>query len=413
VDADQIALGTVQNGYDQLKLNYTYNTTGNADNNGNVLTQQITVTHPGSSNLVFDQAYTYDSLNRLQSAEEKTDATTNWKQTYTFDRYGNRNFDEANTTTLTKNCGTSPNFTVCTADVPKENPVPITSTNKLTGYTYDAAGNVTTDAEGRTFTYDAENKQIEVKNSSNVTLGTYYFDGDGKRVKKVVPSTGELTVFVYAADSKMVAEYSTNVVPAQDAKVQYLTNDNLGTPRINLDANSTVTARHDYMPYGEELVALGGRSSAEKYVADDVRQGFTGYIDDEETGLDFAEARMYANTIGRFMGVDTGAFTPADPQNFNRYIYVQNSPIKYKDPTGKDLSLSGDGAEDFLEFLRSKSGLDLERDAKTGKITIKKGSKRNEDGTSKSFAKLLQNVLGGSEKLSYEVVKNDTTGSTL
>jgi RHS repeat-associated protein len=86
--------------------------------------------------------------------------------------------------------------------------------------------------------------------------------------------------------------------------VQYQTNDNLGTPRINTDALGNVVSRSDYMPYGEEIVGLGNRTSADKYVADDVRQGFTGYIKDDETGLDFAEARMYKKELGRFTGVD-------------------------------------------------------------------------------------------------------------
>ena len=114
----QIALGTVQNGTDKLKLDYGYGTTAN---NGNVLSQTITVKRSGQSDLVFDQTYTYDELNRISIVEEKTGTTTNWKQAFTFDRYGNRRFDEANTTTLPKNCGTSPNFVVCTPDIPKYN----------------------------------------------------------------------------------------------------------------------------------------------------------------------------------------------------------------------------------------------------------------------------------------------------
>src|SRR2546421_439907 len=36
--------------------------------------------------------------------------------------------------------------------------------------------------------------------------------------------------------------------------------------------------RHDYLPYGEELYAgMGGRTSQQGYVADNVRQKFTGY----------------------------------------------------------------------------------------------------------------------------------------
>lgn len=46
--------------------------------------------------------------------------------------------------------------------------------------------------------------------------------------------------------------------------------------------------RHDYLPFGEELYAnLGGRMPTQGYsVADNVKQKFTGYERDDETGLD-------------------------------------------------------------------------------------------------------------------------------
>ena len=55
------------------------------------------------------------------------------------------------------------------------NPTVSTSNNRFTsgqGYTYDLSGNVVTDAEGRTFTFDAENKQTLVKDNNNVNSGT-------------------------------------------------------------------------------------------------------------------------------------------------------------------------------------------------------------------------------------------------
>jgi len=52
------------------------------------------------------------------------------------------------------------------------------------------------DASGKTFNYDAKNKQIEVKNASNQSLGQYFYNGDGKRVKKIVLTTGETTIFI-------------------------------------------------------------------------------------------------------------------------------------------------------------------------------------------------------------------------
>ena len=102
-----------------------------------------------------------------------------WKQTFTFDRYGNRRFDEANTTTLPTNCV----IAVC-------NPTIDPATNKLVGYGFDSSGNTKVDANGQTFTYDAENKQVQVSNSNGI-VGQYAYDGEGKRVKKYVPATQE------------------------------------------------------------------------------------------------------------------------------------------------------------------------------------------------------------------------------
>jgi len=292
----QIGLGTVQNATDKLKLDYTY---GTIDNNGNVKSQTITVPTVGSNTgFTAVQNYTYDELNRLKSSVENVTpaggtASQSWKQTFTFDRYGNRRFDEANTT--------MPSSFVNPAIT---NPTIGASNNRLTsqGYSYDASGNTTADANGQTYVYDAENKMVSASNS-NSTIGQYSYDGDGKRIKKYVPGTGETTIFVYDAGGKPIGEYSTIVAAPQDAKVAYLTSDHLGSPRINTDQTGAVIARHDYHPFGEEIFTAQ-RTTGLNYSADSVRKQFTGYERDTETDLDFAEARMYANTYGRFTAVD-------------------------------------------------------------------------------------------------------------
>lgn len=50
----------------------------------------------------------------------------------------------------------------------------------------------------------------------------------------------------------------------------------------------------------------------------------------------FAEARMYQNLHGRFTAVDPllASGKSANPQTFNRYVYVMNNPLIYTDPTG-------------------------------------------------------------------------------
>jgi RHS repeat-associated protein len=324
----QIALGTSAFNTSLLKLEYDY---GSTDNNGNVKSQTITV--PGMSYPLI-QTYAYDSLNRLQSAEEKSNNISQWKQTFTFDRYGNRSFDSANTTTFPTGCPT----TVC-------NPSFDQSNNRFSanqGYEYDSSGNLTKDATDKRFIYDAENKQTSFgTNGSSTNGGSYFYDGDGRRVKKIVGT--ETTIFVYNASGQMVAEYATTA--PTNPQISYLTTDTLGSPRINTDANGQVTARHDYLPFGEEIIGLGNRTTQQGYsVPDGVRQQFTGQQRDNESGLDYFGARYYDSTLGRFTSSDPLGFWmlekkkrsefSTNPQRWNKYVYVLNNPFRYTDPNG-------------------------------------------------------------------------------
>jgi RHS repeat-associated protein len=142
------------------------------------------------------------------------------------------------------------------------------------------------------------------------------------------------------------------------ATLHWLVTDQLGTPRMIVDQNGSLAnvARHDYLPFGEELFAgSGGRSTTQGYsVNDAVRQKFTQKERDNETGLDFFGARYYLSTQGRFTGADPydinferqeiddqekadHLFTEyvRQPQHWNHYSYALNNPLRYIDPDGR------------------------------------------------------------------------------
>ena len=183
-------------------------------------------------------------------------------------------------------------------------------------------------------------RNVNLKSNNNTTNNpnaVYEYDGEGKRVKKFVD--GETTIFVYNAGGTLVAEYSTELNPTP--KVSYLTSDHLGSPRIITDEAGAVISRHDYMAFGDEVTEklsnVGGRTSSQGYgEPDDVRKQYTGYERDKESGLDYAQARYYNSNHGRFTSVDplTASASIRDPQTFNRYSYVLNSPYKFVDPLG-------------------------------------------------------------------------------
>jgi len=115
---------------------------------------------------------------------------------------------------------------------------------------------------------------------------------------------------------QMVAEYSNATQANVDSdQTSYVSSDTLGTPRVVTGSSGQVKARHDYLPFGEELktnVATGAvmRTEGQNYVyglgngKDKLNQKFTGYEKDNESGLDFAQAWYYSSAHGRFTSAD-------------------------------------------------------------------------------------------------------------
>lgn len=315
----QIKLGTSGSPTSVVSLGYSYGTT---NNNGNVLTH----TYSGGG-LSYTQTFGYDSLNRLTTSNENSGAS--WSQTNGYDRYGNRWIDlGGGNQSLYFN----------------------TSNNRINGASYDSAGNLLNDGS-HAYTYDAENKIAKVDNVS-----AYIYDGEGQRVRKLL---GEDLRFIYSMGGQLIAEFSGSTGALQKEYIygasgllatieptavnangtRYTTADHLGSPRVVTNSGASVVSRHDYMPFGEELGAgVGGRTTGIGFPgsSDSLRKKFTGYERDTETGLDFAHARFYSSGQGRFTSVDplTGSARPANPQTFNRYSYVTNSPLKRIDPSG-------------------------------------------------------------------------------
>jgi len=337
------------------------------DNNGNVTRVQHFVPTADVADPVNNYAvpmiddYDYDALNRitLVTGRQQASSGSGWSsvyaQGYSYDRWGNRTINQAAT------YGTGINNTLYTVDA---------ATNRLTamngvGMTYDVAGNQTYDATGNRW-FDGENRMHKATQGS--TTSHYVYDADGKRVRRIIGSVEYWQV--YGFEGELIAEYPVNgaastpqkeygyrngqmLIVAEGSKVQWTLADHLGTPRMVVDKSgrlfddpATTTyderlVRHDYLPFGEELfVSMGNssiRSAGMGYVADSVRQKFTGYERDTESGLDYAQARYYASIQGRFTSVDpeNAGANEDDPQSWNGYAYARSNPVLLTDPDGR------------------------------------------------------------------------------
>jgi RHS repeat-associated protein len=168
-------------------------------------------------------------------------------------------------------------------------------------------------------------------NSGRVTLGATVAPGQQYTFNFPVtaPAPGS-----YNMQWKMVREYvewfggtSSSPVtvagaPGSDV-VTYIHTDALGSPVARSDASGNVVSRTRYEPYG------GTASGVTPTI------GFTGHVNDADTGLVYMQQRYYDPVAGRFMSIDPVTTDANTGGSFNRYVYGKNSPYKYIDPDGR------------------------------------------------------------------------------
>ncbi len=102
------------------------------------------------------------------------------------------------------------------------------------------------------------------------------------------------------------------------------------------DATGMIQDESDYFPWGGEIPYVNNLDNHYK---------FTGKERDNESGLDYFGARYYSNGLGRFISTDPIHFQASmlrDPQRFNLYAYVRNNPLRFVDPKGEAIELTGD-----------------------------------------------------------------------
>jgi YD repeat-containing protein len=219
----QIGLGSNATANDLWKVNYSYGElAGNgvdvidSKNTGNIAKQVITL-----PNATFTQTYRYDSLDRIKEAKETAaNNAITWQQSWDYDRFGNR-----------LNCSSNGVGLATINTTPAVDPL----TNRFVStqdFGYDKTGNVIKDRVNgniRNFVFNGDNKQVHVKDANNNPIGTYYYHGNGARVKKSVD--GNTTIFVYDAAGTLVAEYTTEALTTTPT-VSYTTTDHLGSPGV-------------------------------------------------------------------------------------------------------------------------------------------------------------------------------------
>lgn len=124
--------------------------------------------------------------------------------------------------------------------------------------------------------------------------------------------------------------------------VIYVYTDQQETPLAEADQAGNLTAQYDYRPFGS---AYGGAG----LVGAKDGPGYTGHVNDVETGLVYMQARYYDPAVGRFLAVDPDPPVPGNSFNFGRYAYTNNNPVVGTDPDGRQCAQCLYSPNDSLE----------------------------------------------------------------
>ena len=204
------------------------------------------------------------------------------------------------------------------------------------GYTsFDKLRNVRTGNLSLTYGYGYEHQRLRmVETLGNDTVKTKEYVGscefvtedNGTVVTKysLTYLSGPLGVFA-VRDTRMLPE---------SKRMYYVHPDHLGSWTTVTAWNGRVVQDVWFDPWGIAYnIPPGSEPSPAASLLFD--RGFTGHEHLMEFGLINMNGRMYDPVMSCFLSVDNYVQDPSCTQNFNRYAYCMNNPLKYTDPDGE------------------------------------------------------------------------------
>ncbi|MGG8410479.1 RHS repeat-associated core domain-containing protein [Streptomyces sp. 12297] len=366
-------------------LTYSYDQTGN-------LTGLKTVSGQDAQKSTDNQCFTHDALGQMKEAwTAKTDCATAPSATsvggpdaywlsFGFDKIGNRTeqTDHGTGTSLGTDVRTTYTMPAPTPGVNRPHAVQKTTitggpdNGRIGTYVYDDAGNTTTRPTGssnQVLTWDAEGHLATLTEAGKTT--SYIYDAAGNRLLAkngdgtsvlTLPNGNELTLS--ANGTKSGTRYYTHngqtVAVNNGGTVSYLLSDHHGTALTAIAVGTLAITRRKQTPFGGPRGSQSGTGSFGS-------RGFIGGTADP-TDLTHLGAREYDPTLGRFLSVDPLMIT-MDPRQHNAYVYGNNNPVTFSDPTGEALPECASG-----QYVCKNKGTEVVRRGKNyEKITKGEG----------------------------------------
>jgi RHS repeat-associated protein len=159
---------------------------------------------------------------------------------------------------------------------------------------------------------------------------SFVYDGDGRRVAQTI--NGVTTYFVgnyYEKQGNTITKYyyagSQRVAMREGNALYYLLTDHLGSTSLTTDADGNMVSELRYSAWGS--VRYTYSSTPTDYT-------YTGQYSDSYINLLDYGSRRYDPYLNHFTQPDSIVPDPYNSQDWDRYSYARNNPLRYNDPSG-------------------------------------------------------------------------------
>lgn len=286
------------------------------------LTGNLLVRTDGSNNQT--EQFGYDNLNRLTLIGNRVIAYADNGNITSMDGVGMMEYGT-----------TSRPYQITSLYPESDNVVPSRVQN--VSYTcYSRPSILTEGGRSAAFTYDGDGNRVKMYVADGSTqLLTRYYVGDRYEFDQTSGGTKER---LYLGGDAYSAPMVLQRENGGEWTAYNICRDYLGSITHIASLDGTLVAEYSYDPWGR----LRDPETLEIYAAGEepelfLGRGFTGHEHLTWFGLINMNARLYDPLLGRFLSPDPYVQAPDFTQNFNRYSYALNNPLRYTDVTGEFL----------------------------------------------------------------------------
>ena len=287
----------------------------------NATTQNLTSRTMGG----YTENFTYDAADRL----------TNWtinNNAYTADYSGNGNIVRKSDFGMYAYGSSKPHAVSGISSL-----IAGTGTERTCEAEYNTIGKVSkltlkngnTTLKTATFTYaaDGQRRKMQIGNATTIYVDDYQVNKNGNTEQRLHYISGPAGLCAL-----IVQNYNGSTLTSR--ATYYLQTDYQGSIIAAYNSNGTLYKRFAYDPWGRRR----NGSNWTNYQTDTetlITRGYCGHEHLDDFGTINMNGRIYDPRLGRFLSPDPYVQAMNNSQNYNRYSYCLNNPLKYTDPSGE------------------------------------------------------------------------------